>query len=347
MNTDFVLVTGGTGFLAAHTIAQLLAAGHTVRTTIRSADREAVVRAMVTAAGVDTADRLSFVRADLTADTGWPAAMTDVSHVLHIASPFPPAQPKSADELIRPARDGTLRVLRAARDASIRRVVLTSSFAAIGYGHRSRGPFDETTWTNVNAPISPYIASKTLAEKAAWDFFKAEGRGMEFAVINPSGIFGPALGPDYSSSLNIVKALMKGEMRVLPDIRFGAVDVRDAAALHIEAMTNPRAVGQRIIASAAYTSMTDIAAILRDHLGSQAARVPSRHIPTPLLKTLAVFVKPLRDLARDAGQRREPQLGRATQLLNWTPRPLTETIIDTAHSLLELRSTTTVEEAPL
>jgi dihydroflavonol-4-reductase len=343
--TDTVLVTGGTGFLAAHTIAQLLAAGYTVRTTIRSPAREADVRAMITSTGVDSANRLTFAQSDLTSDAGWAAAMSDVNYVLHIASPFPQATPKSEDELIIPARDGTLRVLRAARDAAVKRVVMTSSFAAIGYGHRGPGPFDETVWTNVDAPISPYIKSKTLAEKAAWDFIDTEARELEFAVINPSGIFGPALRADYSSSLNIVKALLERQMPFLPDISFGAVDVRDAAALHIQAMTDPRAVGQRIIASAAYTSMTDIAAILRDHLGSQAGRVPARRIPTPLLKTLAVFVKPLRDLARDAGQRREPQPGKATRLLGWIPRPLTQTIIDTAHSLFELQQLSAARSA--
>lgn len=333
--TDVVLVTGGTGFLAAHTIAQLIEAGHTVRTTIRSAARQADVVAMLTAAGVESVDRLSFAVADLTTDTGWSSAMTDVSHVLHVASPFPPAQPKNADELIGPARDGTLRVLKAARAAGVQRVVMTSSFAAIGYGHRGPGPFDETTWTNLDAPIKPYIASKTLAERAAWDFVDRDGAGMEFVALNPSGIFGPALGPDYSSSLAIVGALMTGQMSFLPDISFGAVDVRDTAALHVQAMTDPRAVGQRIIASTAYTSMSDIAAILRDHLGDHASRVPTRRIPTPVLKSLAVFVKPLRELAHDAGQRREPQLGKAAHLLDWSPRPLTATVVDTANSLLQ------------
>ncbi len=152
-------------------------------------------------------------------------------------------------------------------------------------------------------------------------------------MINPSGIFGPALGPDYSSSLNIVKALLERQMPVLPDIGFGAVDVRDAAALHIEAMTHPRVTGERIIAAAGYTSIAEIAAILRTHLGSDAARVPTRHIPTPMLKLLAVFVESLREVARDAGQRREPRLGKATRLLGWTPRPLSQTIVDTALSL--------------
>ena len=330
-----VLVTGGSGFLAAHTIAQLLSSGHAVRTTIRSPRRSADVRAMITAAGVDPTDRLTFTVADLTADAGWDDAMSGVSHVLHMASPFPPTTPTNDDELVIPARDGTLRVLHAAHDAAVKRVVMTSSFAAIGYGHRSAGTFDETVWTDVKAPISAYVKSKTLAERAAWDFVDGEAGAPEFVVINPSGIFGPALGPDYSSSLNIITALLERRMPFLPDISFGAVDVRDTAALHIPAMTDPHVIGQRIIAAAGYISITDVAVILRTHLGSEAARVPTRHISTSLLKLLAVFIGPLREVASDAGQRREPQLGKATQLLGWMPRPLTQTIVDTALSLSE------------
>jgi dihydroflavonol-4-reductase len=331
--TDTVLVTGGTGFLAAHTLARLLSSGDQVRTTVRSVARQADVHAMMRAAGADTA-RLSFAVADLLDDVGWAEAMADVSHVLHVASPFPARQPKSADELITPARNGTLRVLRAAQAAGVRRVVLTSSFAAIGYGHRGPGPFDETMWTDVSAPITPYVASKTLAEKAAWEY--ADDAGLELVAINPSGIFGPALGPDYASSLGIVTALLERQLPFLPDVSFGAVDVRDAADLHIQAMTHPGVAGQRIIASAAYTSMSYIATLLREHLGGRADRVPTRRMPTPLLKALAVAVPSLRPLAQDAGQRREPLRGKAIRLLGWEPRPLAETIVDTAHSLLDL-----------
>lgn len=333
MSKATVLVTGGSGFLAAHTIAQLLAAGHTVRTTIRSSSREADVRRMIAAAGVDAGDRLAFASADLTSDDGWDHAVAGVDYVLHMASPFPAVNPSHEDELIVPARDGTLRVLRAARDAAVKRVVLTSSFAAIGYGHNGSGPFGETVWTNVDAPIGAYFKSKTLAERAAWDFVETNGGAMELVVINPSGIFGPALGADYSSSLNIVKALLERQMPFLPDVTFGAVDVRDVAALHVQAMVDQRAVGQRIIAASAFTSMAEIAGILLDHLGDAAANVPSTRIPTWLLKALAVVVKPLGEVASSAGTRREPRLGKAHDLLGWTPRSLAETMIDTAHSL--------------
>lgn len=331
-----VLVTGGSGFLGAHTIVQLLQQGYAVRTTVRSLKREAEVRAMVAAGGADAGDRLTFIEADLGADAGWATAVEGVGHLLHLASPFPTAAPKNEDELIVPARDGTLRVLRAARDAGVKRVVLTSSFAAIGYGHPGAGPFDETVWTDTGAPIRPYIKSKAVAEKAAWEFVEREGNGLELAVINPTGIFGPALGPDYSGSLGVVKALLDGQLPFLPDTRFGVADVRDVAALHLLAMRDPRAAGGRFIASGGYSSFADIAGILRDGLGDQASKVPTRSIPTWLLKALAVFVKPLRELSADAGVRREPRLGKAVRLLGWRTRPIEETILDTARSLLAL-----------
>ncbi|MBI3213604.1 MAG: NAD-dependent epimerase/dehydratase family protein [Mycobacterium sp.] len=340
MHDTTVVVTGGSGFLGVHTIVQLLAAGHNVRTTIRSPNREADVRTMIAAAGVNPGDRLAFAIADLTSDDGWDTAVAGADYVLHMASPFPPAAPAHEDDLIVPARDGTLRVLSAARDAAVKRVVVTSSFAAIGYGHRGSGPFGETVWTNVDAPIGAYIKSKTLAEKAAWDFIETDGGAMELVVINPSGIFGPALGADYSSSLNMVKALLERQIPFLPDVTFGAVDVRDVSALHIQAMVDQRAIGQRIIAASAFTSMAEIASILRLNLGDEAARVPDRPIPTWLLKALAVFVKPLGEMASNAGTRREPQLGKARGLLGWSPRPLTETMIDTAHSLQGLHTST-------
>ncbi|MGC4864814.1 SDR family oxidoreductase [Micromonospora sp. DT53] len=336
--SETVLVTGGSGFLGAHAIVQLLEQGYTVRTTVRSLKREADVRAMVAAGGAEAGDRLTLVEADLGADAGWTAAVDGVDHVLHVASPFPAQAPKNEDELIIPARDGTLRVLRAARDANVRRVVLTSSFAAIGYGHPDEGPFDETVWTDTDAPIRPYIKSKTIAEQAAWDFVQREGNGMELVVINPTGIFGPALGPDYSGSLGLVEAMLDGRLPFLPDTRFGVADVRDVAALHILAMTDSRAAGERFIAAGGYSSFADIARVLRDGMGPEAEKVPTRRIPTWLLKTLAVGVKPLRELSADAGVRREPALGKGVRTLGWKTRPTTDTILDTARSLIALKA---------
>jgi nucleoside-diphosphate-sugar epimerase len=245
-----VLVTGGSGFIGSHCMLRLLAAGHQVRTTVRSLKREVEVRALLREAGVEAGDRVTFIAADLENDAGWPEAVAGCEHVLHVASPLPPNVPKHEDELIVPAREGTLRVLRASRNAGVKRVVLTSSFAAIGYGHEQRKtPFNETDWTDPNGgDVSAYAKSKTLAERAAWDFIAAEGGDLELSVINPVGVFGPVLGPDYSASILIVQRLMDGALPGCPQLYFGIVDVRDVADLHIRAMTHPAAKGERFLA---------------------------------------------------------------------------------------------------
>ena len=236
-----ILVTGGSGFIGSHCILQLLSAGHQVRTTVRSLKREADVRAMLKEGGADPGNRLSFFAADLENDAGWPQAVAGCEYVLHVASPFPASVPKHEDELIVPAREGALRVLRASRDAGVKRVVLTSSFAAIGYGQKQQtAPFNETNWTDPNSNDAlPYVKSKTIAERAAWDFIASEGGSLELSVVNPVGVFGPVLGPDYSTSILIVQRMMDGAIPGCPKISFGVVDVRDVADLHIRAMTNP------------------------------------------------------------------------------------------------------------
>jgi nucleoside-diphosphate-sugar epimerase len=202
MAGESVLVTGGSGFIGAHCILQLLEKDYRVRTTVRSLAREADVLSMLRQGGADPGDKLEFAAADLTSDAGWPAAVAGCTYVLHVASPFPPAAPKDENELIVPAREGALRVLRAARDAGVKRVVLTSSYAAIGYGQpQQKTPFDETNWTDPNGDdVRAYVKSKTLAERAAWDFIAKEGGALELSVVNPVGVFGPVLGPDYSTS---------------------------------------------------------------------------------------------------------------------------------------------------
>src|SRR6266852_3296250 len=224
-----ILVTGGSGFIGSHSILQLLAAGHRVRTTVRRLQREGEVRAMLKEGGAEPGDRVSFAAADLENDAGWAEAAAGCDFVLHVSSPLPPSVPKHEDELIVPAREGTLRVLRASRDAGVKRVVLTSSFAAIGYGHKVREtPFTEADWTDPNGDdVAPYTKSKTLAERAAWDFLAREGGSLELSVINPVGVFGPVLGPDYSASILLVQKMMDGAMPGAPQLYFGAVDVRD------------------------------------------------------------------------------------------------------------------------
>ena len=261
-----VLVTGGSGFVASHCILQLLAAGHRVRTTLRNLKRESDVRTMLDVGGAKRSDELSFVTADLVSDRGWAEAIAGCDYVLHVASPFPANVPQHEDELILPARNGTLRVLRASRDAGVKRVVLTSSFAAVGYGHEPRAnAFTEDDWTDPDGKqLAPYVKSKTLAERAAWSFMVREGGDLELTVINPVGVFGPVLGPDFSASIRLVQRLMDGAMPGTPRLYFGVVDVRDVADLHIRAMTNPAAKGERFLANAGNGMwMHDMAKILK------------------------------------------------------------------------------------
>jgi len=338
MTTHKVLVTGGSGFGASLVIPQLLAAGHEVRTTVRSLAREPQVRATLERAGADTR-RLSFVAADLERDEGWAEAVAGCDYVQHVASPFPQSQPADEQELIRPAVDGTLRVLRAARDAGVKRVVLTSSFAAIGYGHgHSHSDYTEADWTDVNGPaVQPYMKSKTLAERAAWDFIAAEGNGLELAVVNPVGIFGPALNDDLSTSIWLVKSMIEGRMPGLPDLWFGVVDVRDVASLQIETMTHAGAAGERFLAVAGKAvPLPQMADILRADLGDAAGNITRRRIPSWLVRILALFNPMAREAAPRLGIRANASNVKARKLLDWQPRGNAEAILATAHSLIAL-----------
>jgi nucleoside-diphosphate-sugar epimerase len=334
-----VLVTGGSGFVGSHCILQLLAAGHRVRTTVRNLSREADVRAMLKIGGAEPAEELSFFAADLENDAGWPEAVAGCDYVLHVASPFPRSVPDDENELIVPARDGALRVLRAARGAGVKRVVLTSSFAAIGYGQKPQdAPFNETNWTNPNAEdVQPYTKSKTLAERAAWDFIAREGGSLELAVVNPVGIFGPVLGPDYATSILLVQRMMDGALPGCPKLHFGAVDVRDVADLHLRAMTDPAAKCERFLAVAGdFLSMIEIARILRSRLGAAANRVPTRELPDWMVR-LAVLKDPaVKQILPELGKRKNGTSEKAIRVLGWAPRSREDAIVATAESLVRL-----------
>jgi nucleoside-diphosphate-sugar epimerase len=339
MAGETVLVTGGTGFIGAHCIIQLLQQGYNVRTTVRSLSREGEVRNMLKVGGADAAAPIAFHQADLMNDAGWSEAAAGADYVLHVASPFPPSVPKDENELIIPARDGALRVLKASRDAGVKRVVLTSSFAAIGYGQKpQRTPFDETNWTDPNGDdVRPYVKSKTIAEKAAWDWVAKEGGALELSVVNPVGVFGPVLGPDYSTSILLVQRLMDGAMPGCPRLYFGVVDVRDVADLHIRAMTNPAAKGERFLAlSGDFMSILDIAKTLRARLGDAAKRVPKRQIPDFVVRLAAMRDPAVAQIIPELGKYKNGTNAKAVRMLGWQPRSPENAVVATAESLVQL-----------
>jgi dihydroflavonol-4-reductase len=319
MTTDpSILVTGGTGYLATRLLADLLGAGAAVRTTVRSPGRADEVRAAVRRAGADDA-RLTFATASLTDDAGWSDALAGIAEVHHVASPM--VQTAAAEEVVVPARDGALRVLRAARDAGARRVVLTSSFAAVGYSPKPVRDYTEADWTDPATPGLPaYPLSKAVAERAAWDFVEREGRGLELVALNPTWIAGPTLTASARSSLQFFTGMLDGTMTAVPRQRFGIADVRDVAAAHLAAMATPEAAGRRYLLLADGPTMTflDVADVLREHLGDRAARVPTEEVPGDVPAPLTIH-----------NDRAKAELG-------FRPRPAVQTIVETAESLAEL-----------
>ncbi len=334
-----VLVTGGSGFIGSRCLLHLLEAGHQVRTTVRNLRREAEVRALLQAGGAEPGDRLAFFAADLESDAGWAEAVAGCDYVLHVASPFPPTVPKHEDELIVPAREGALRVLRAARNAGVKRVVLTSSFAAIGYGQPpQQAPFDETSWTNPDgADVTAYVKSKTLAERAAWDYIAKEGGALQLSVVNPVGVFGPVLGADYSTSILLVQRMMDGAMPGCPQLYFGAVDVRDVADLHLRAMTDPAANGERFLAVAGdFLSVLGIAKVLKARMGDAAKRVPTRQLPNWVVRLAALRDPAVKQILPELGTVKNGSNAKAKRVLGWTPRSNEECLVATAESLWRL-----------
>ncbi|WP_221393653.1 aldehyde reductase [Dyadobacter sp. NIV53] len=316
---ETVLVTGGSGYVGSYCILQLLRAGYNVKTTIRSMHKKGELLKKIRAAGAVNTENLTFFEADLNDDRGWADAVKNCVYVLHVASPFPASTPKDENELIIPARDGALRVLKAARNAGVKRVVLTSSFAAIGYSiDKTNHIFTETDWTDPLAPIAPYIRSKTVAELAAWDFVRSEGGDLELSVINPVGIFGPVLGHSYSASIELVKGIMKGDIKENSLFTFGVVDVRDVADIHITAMKHPGAAGERFLATSdGAMSFYDIAQIIKKQRSEIAVSV-------------AEMIRTSPDLYVNLSNEK------AGKVLNWFPRTKEEAILASVDSISEL-----------
>lgn len=335
-----VLVTGGSGFIAGHCILHLLEQGFLVRTTVRSLAKEGSVRAVLADAGMVKGDDLGFVAADLTHDDGWRDAVAGVDFVLHVASPVQPGHVENADDLIVPAREGTLRVLRAARDAGVKRVVLTSAFHAVGWGHpHDDRTFTEKDWTLLDGPgVDAYGKSKTLAERAAWDFMASEGGSMELATMLPVAVMGPVMGRDISGANHLVAMMLDGKMPGFPHLFIPIVDVRDVASAHILAMKASGAAGERfLLSNGPAIAMKEIGAAIRAKLGEAATRVPTRSIPDLVVRLGALFSVRFRAIAPDLGYAKKTSNEKARRVLGWTPRDPHEAIVAAAESMITKR----------
>jgi len=337
--SDQVLVTGASGFIATHCIIQLLEKGYHVRGTLRSMKRADDIRRII---GQHTGKvaNLTFVEADLTKDAGWKEAAEGCPLILHVASPFPLDNPKNEDELIIPARDGALRLLRAAKETGARKVVLTSSMAAVMYGHKTQPsrPYNESDWSPLKGPgHTPYTRSKTIAERAAWDFMEKEKPGFGLTVINPGGVFGPVLENDIGTSPLIVQMIMKGAMPGLPHMAFPIVDVRDVADLHIRAMESDAANGKRFVCVNGTLWMEDIAKLLKKEFPEEAKKAPTRVLPKYMLRIAALLGQFPKAGLRELGLNRQGDNTLARNLLGWNPRGPEEAIVATAQSLIDLK----------
>lgn len=331
-----VLVTGGSGFIAGHCILQLLDAGYDVRTTIRSLSREPDVRAALRDAGMTADDRLEFVAADLLSDSGWAAALDGVDTVLHVASPVMPGHVEDEDAVIRPAVDGTTRVLGAARDAGVRRVVLTSAFHAVSWGHpHTDHVFTESDWTVLDGPgVDAYGRSKTLAERAAWDL--VEGTDLELVTMLPVAVMGPAMGGTVSGANHILQSMLDGSMPATPRLFIPIVDVRDVAAAHVSAVGTPNAAGGRfLLSNGPALELHEIATTLRDRLGDDAANVPTRVLPDEDVRAAAETQPRFRAMVPDLGYAKRTSNERARTVLGWTPRDPRDAITDAGRSLVK------------
>lgn len=331
--TGTILVTGGSGYIAGYLIRELANKGWTINATVRSLKREAEVRAALGVPG----SSIRFFAADLMDDAGWAEAVAGCSHVAHVASPFPPNAVSHEDELIVPAREGALRALRFASAAGVKRFVMTSSVAAIAYGHQGIDrPYTEADWTDVAAPgLGAYVKSKTIAERAARDWVAVNGGAMEFCTVNPSAVLGPLMSDDFSASIEFVKRLIDGSMPGFPRLGFAVVDVRDLADLHVRALTAPGMANERFIGAGPFMMMREVGEILRDRLGPEARKVPKRGIPDVVIRLMALFDSSISQVTGELGRSRAVDSGHALATLGWKTRPAADSIVDTARSLID------------
>ncbi|MFT4211566.1 MAG: NAD-dependent epimerase/dehydratase family protein [Microbacterium sp.] len=332
-----VLVTGGAGFIAGHVIAALLDQGYRVRATARSLDREPQVREHLARIGAPPGDDLTLVAADLLHDDGWADAVAGCDYVLHVASPVMPGHVENEDDVIVPAREGTLRVLRAAKDAGVGRVVLTSAFHAIGFGWgRIDRVFTDDDWSPLDGPgMDAYGRSKVLAERAAWDF--ARESGLEVVVLNPVAVLGPVVSPSVTGGNAIVRRILSGQIGAFPDVWIPIVDVHDVATAHVRAMTAADAAGQRfIVGSGQGLKLAQIAAALRTGLGDRASRVGTRSVPSWAVRLAGLFRPELRGVVPDLGVVKRIDASKIRRVLDWRSRPLATTVVDTGESMLAL-----------
>lgn len=325
-----VLLTGISGYIGLHCARELLAAGFAVRGTVRNAAKQQEVLESFTTASLDTAN-LTFHIADLTSDDGWQDAATGCDYVMHTASPFAIANPKSEEEMLAPAVDGTLRVMRAAQATGVRRIVLTSSIVAM-MGSMKTGTFTPDDWTDVTAKdVSTYVQSKTLAEKAAWDFIGGQGAdaSIEMVTIHPGGVFGPPLAGNISGqSLAVINQMLRGKQPVVPNVAIPMVDVRDVALLHVQALTKSEAAGHRIIAADdTPRSFADVAQVLKD----AGYKGPSTRIaPDFLIRLMALFDREAKGMLGLLGMHPVADNSTTREMFGWTPMAFEESLRDTA-----------------
>lgn len=335
-NKETVLVTGGSGFIACYCMITLLNNGYKVRATLRSLEKSELVKQMLREGGITSFENLSFAEADLGNETSWEKAAEGCQYVIHTASPTPNTDAKTEDDFVIPAKNGVLFVLRAARKAGVKRVVLTSAFGAVSYGTLKDTSYTEEDWTVIDDTVAPYQRSKTISERAAWDFIENEGNGMELAVVNPTTVMGPVLSKDYAHSIQIIRQMLNDEMKGCPKLITGYVDVRDVADLHFKALTMPEANGQRFLAvSGEALSMLEVATILRENLGAVAEKVPSKELPNWMIRLLAVFSPKIRMIVPHLGLVKRASSEKAKKMLGWKPGSAEDAILATAKSLIK------------